>query len=158
MKRLAKEVDIPRESTRRIIHDGLNLRSCKYQSVRMITDKNKKDRLRKCKQMLTLTDGATLATVLFSDEKLIFVEAPHNLQNDPQLMPPGLPASGLLNHKSNSHFPKSVMVCGGIYATGKTPLVFTGKSANINAKFYQENILRGGGFVPWVRGHFGGGK
>ena len=90
----------------------------------MIKDKNKKDRLKKRKRMLALTEGASLATVLFSDERLFSVEAPHNHQNDRQLVPPGSSACGLLQNKSHPHFPKSMMVWEGICATGKTPLVF----------------------------------
>ena len=53
-----------------------------------------------------------------------------------------------------SLFPRSVMVWGGICATGKTPLVFIERNVKINAAVYQNDILRGV-VHPWVQEHFG---
>lgn len=156
IRQLAKDVNISEYSARNIIHNELNLKSYKYQSCHMLSQANMRERTKKCKKMLELTKGAPLSTILFSDEKIFSVEPPHNHQNDRQLMPPGSSSKGLLQKHPHSHFPKSVMVWGGICSSGKTPLVFIDKSVKINARFYQDHILREV-VEPWGREHFGGG-
>jgi hypothetical protein len=46
------------------------------------------------------------------------------------------------------------MVWGGICASGKTPLIFIERNVKINAKAYQNIILKGV-LEPWAKKHFG---
>ncbi|KAK0426115.1 hypothetical protein QR680_009540 [Steinernema hermaphroditum] len=90
--------------------------------------------------------GDRLNRILFTDEKIFTVEPYRNSQNQRELLPQG----SLRTVKAeNTHFPKSVMVWGGISDLGKTKLVFVPKGVKINAETYRELILEGA-VIPWA--------
>ncbi|KAM8707532.1 hypothetical protein ACLKA7_005075 [Drosophila subpalustris] len=61
---------------------------------------------------------------------------------------------GYVGHRRTSPKPKSVMVWGGICASGKTPLVFVDQRVKINQEVYRRDILDAVIF-PWAQQHFG---
>lgn len=101
--------------------------------------------------MNRLVAAGRLNRVLFTDEKIFTIERHHNSQNHRQLLRRKGLAAKLIER---SHFPRSVMVWGGICATGKTPLVFIDRNVKINANVYQNVILRDV-LHPWATEHFG---
>lgn len=154
MRKMAKEIGIDERSVRRIVKRKLNLRSYKISRVHFLNDTMKEKRLKNCRRMLRLIGGVRLAKVVFTDEKLFTVEPQHNHQNDRQLLTPGQQKTPDAKTAAHSHFPTSVMVWGGICATGKTPLVFIERNVKINAAYYQQAVLRDV-LQPWAAQHFG---
>ena len=61
--------------------------------------------------------------------------------------------SGKRRIRTKTFFPKSVMVCRGICAMGKIPLVFIEKGIKINARYYQDEVLKKV-VLPWSSQHF----
>ena len=114
----------------------------------------KENRLVRAKKLKKLAAAGRENLILFTDEKIFTVEPHHNSQNDRQLLPKG---SAFKQHPAfvtRSHYPESVMVWGGICATGKTPLVFIDRGVKINAQVYQRQVLRDV-VLPWSQKHFG---
>lgn len=153
MRKMAKDLKISPRSVRRIVKKKLNYHPYKITEGHYLTEKMKANRLIKARKMKRLAAAGRLDSVVFTDEKIFTVERHHNSQNDRQLLPKGTSNSPGTEIVTRSHFPTSVMLWAGICATGKTPLVFVDRGAKINAKYYQERILRGT-LEPWARKHF----
>ncbi len=154
MRKIARDLKISDFSVRKIIKDRLHLRSYKLTKSQPLTEEMKAIRLDRARKMLQLVGGGRHRSVVFTDEKIFTVEAHHNHQNDRQLLRKGSSTNPDVATVSRGHFPLSVMVWGGICATGKTPLVFVDKGAKVNASYYQERILHGA-LLPWAQQHFG---
>jgi transposase len=154
MRKMARDLQISDSSVRKVVKDMLQLRPYKLKTAQQLTEKMKITRLECARRMETLVGDGRLHSVVFTDEKIFSVECHHNHQNDRQLLRKGSSTGPDATIVSRSHFPTSVMVWGGICATGKTPLVFVDKGAKINAAYYQEKILLGA-LLPWGRQHFG---
>ena len=151
MRKMASELKISDRSIRRIVKLKLGLRSYKINKAHFLDERMKAQRLQKCMIMKQRSAAGRLKRVLFTDEKIFTVERYHNSQNHRQILrKKGLAAKII----ERSHFPQSVMVWGGICATGKTPLVFIDRNVKINAEVYQNTILRGV-LQPWAIEHFG---
>ena len=155
MRQMAKDLHISERSIRRIVHDRLKCASYKYRKGQMLSEKAKECRVKKCKEMLRYCSGDTVNRVLFTDEKVFNLDEKLNSQNHRQILRKGSYRSPKLKTADRSHFPSSVMVWGGICATGKTPLVFVEKGVKINAKVYQETILKDV-LEPWASEFFRG--
>ena len=119
--------------------------------VQLMTADYKRVRLEKCRRIVRRITPLNWERILFTDERLVAIEQAHNHQNDRSWRSEASGASVILKHRQN---PKSVMVWGGICATGKTPLVFVFDRVNIDQNVYHRDILDPV-VVPWARRNFG---
>ena len=138
MRKIARETGMKRESVRQMAKRELNLMPYKLQKVQLLTDENKRVRLQRCRQLKCRAAAQRWERILFTDEKLFTVEQAHNHQNDRSWSAEAPGTSAIVEHRQN---PQSVMVWGGICASGKTPLVFVGQGVKINQEVYRRNIL-----------------
>ncbi|GFV12732.1 uncharacterized protein TNCV_1367021 [Trichonephila clavipes] len=90
---------------------------------------------------------------LFIDEKLFTVQQVHNSQNDSIWCVDASSTSAIIEHRQ---YPKSVMVWGGICASGKTTLIFVDEGVKINQKVHWRDIIEA--VVLWNKKHFGNAK
>jgi len=154
MRKMARDLQISDSSVWKVVKDILHLRPYKFTTAQQLTEKMKATRLERARKMKALVADGRLHSVVFTDEKIFTMEGHHNRQNDRLLLQQGA-SSGLdASIIYWSHFLASIMVWGGICATGKTPLVFVDKGAKVNASYYQEKILHGA-LLPWAHQHFG---
>ena len=111
-------------------------------------------RLRKAKLMKPLIANGRHRVILFFDEKLLPTEEVLNPQNVRVFLKNR--SAGNIGRRiiERQRAPTSVMVWGGICATGKTPLVFIQRGAEIDREVYIETVLKKA-FVPWTQEHFG---
>ena len=151
MRKIARETGIKRESVRQMAKRELNLMPYKLQKVQLLTDENKRVRLQRCRQLKRRAAAQRWERILFTGEKLFTVEQAHNHQNDRSWSAEAPGTSAIVEHRRN---PQSIMVWGGICASGKTPLVFVDQGVKINQEVYRGNILETV-VLPWAQQHFG---
>jgi len=151
MRKIARETGISDRSVRRIAKNELNLKPYKLQKVQLLTDENKRVRLQRCRQLKRLAAGQRWERIVFTDEKLFTVEQAHNHQNDRIWSAEAPGPLAVVEHRQN---PESVMVWGGICASGKTPLIFVDQGVKINQEVYRRDILEAV-LLPWAQQHFG---
>lgn len=154
MRKLGKSIGISKDSVRNMVENHLGYYPYKINKAHFLNDQMKDNRYRKVKKLRRLAAAGRHKLILFTDEKIFSIEQSHNHQIDRQMLPMGPLADHNRNFVNRSHFPQSVMVWAGICATGKTPLVFVEKGVKINAKVYQDTILKAV-VNPWARNHFG---
>ncbi|GFS73133.1 uncharacterized protein TNCV_686931 [Trichonephila clavipes] len=134
----------PRVSMRQIARDmGISDRSPLPEKYRLV-------RLRRCRKLLRRAASQRWERFLFTDEKLFTVPQVHNSPNDRTWCVDAPRTSALVEHHQ---YPKSVMVWGGICASGKTPLVFMEEGVKINQKMYRRGIIEAD-ILPWYQKHF----
>ena len=148
MRKIACETGMKRESVRQMAKRELNLMPYK---VQLLTDENKRVRLQRCCQLKRRAAAQRWERILFTDEKLFTVEQAHNHQNDRSWSAEAPATSTIVEHHQN---PQSVMVWGGICASGKTPLVFVDQGVKINQEVYRRDILETV-VLPWAQQYFG---
>ena len=90
--------------------------------------------------------------VLWSDENVFTMKLAKNPQKHRQLLSPALKNTSKRKFATRSLFVKSLMVWGGISASGKTPLIFIDKNVKIDANFYQKEILEKA-LLSWKQNH-----
>lgn len=150
LNKMAAELKISRGSLQNIVKNELKLRSYRLRQGQYLTDAAKANRLQKCKNLLKFFQVRRFEDVLWTDEKVFTVEVAHNSQNHRQLLSPTLKNTLARKIRTRTHFPKSLMVWGGITATSKTPLIFIEKNVKINAQVYQEVIIKKA-VIPWSK-------
>ena len=128
--------------------------SYKLAKAHFLSDESKNKRKLLAKRMVRLVANGRLERILFTDEKIFSIQPLHNHQNHRQLLKRGLKNTFVANLMVRKHFPTSIMVSGGICATGKTPLVFLERSVKIKAENYQQLVLKDV-LKPWATNHFG---
>ena len=94
--------------------------------------------------------GQEWKKILFTDEKLFTIEAAHNHQNDRIWSKNSSGSSAIIGHSQHL---QSVMVCAGICASEKTPLIFVEPGVKLNADVYQRDILEAV-VLSWSQQHF----
>ncbi|XP_054713697.1 uncharacterized protein LOC129223154 [Uloborus diversus] len=151
MRKIARETGVSERSVRRMAKEELNLKTYKLQKVQLLTDDNKRVRLKRCRQLKRRAAAQRWECILFTDEKLFTVEQAHNHQNDRIWSVEAPRTSAVVEHRQN---PASVMVWGGICASGKTPLVFVDQGVKINQEVYRRDILEAV-VLPLAQQHFG---
>ena len=119
MRKIARETGINRESVRLIAKKELGLKPYKLQKCQLLTDENKKVRLERCRMLQRRAAGTGWEKIVFTDEKLFTVEQAYNRQNDRSWSKEASGSLSVVEHRQN---PRSVMVWGGICASGK-PLI-----------------------------------
>jgi hypothetical protein len=154
MRKMANDLQIGRESLRKLCRDKLKLIPYKIQKAHILTDSMKKVRMERCKLLLKRFSSARHLGIVFTDESLFNVEAFLNHQNDRILSRNISDANMKGRIASRSGHPQSVMVFGGITSDGKTPLVFVDSGVKINSQNYLNDVLIKE-VLPWSQSHFG---
>lgn len=137
--KLAQEHNVSRTTMRRVINDDLGMSAFKQKRGYGLTIKNKENRLKRCKELLR---RHATSNIVFSDEKLFLLQPSLNVQNDRVY---AVSAADIPEHRKTvqrfQNVPK-VMVWGAFSAGHKFPLVFIEEGVKINARVYQQKILR----------------
>ncbi|GBN19241.1 hypothetical protein AVEN_31022-1 [Araneus ventricosus] len=120
MRKFARDMGISNRSVRRISKTELGLKPYKFQKFQLLTEK-KLVELQRCQNLLRRAASQRWERFLFTDEKLFTVQQAHNSQNGLIWSVDAPSTSAIVEQRQH---PKSVMVWGGICASGKTPLVF----------------------------------
>jgi len=152
LNKMAKSLKISRQSVQSVVKNELELRSYRLFNGQILNDQAKQNRKEKCKKLRDFFKVRRVEDVLWSDEKVFTVEVAKNAQNHRQLLSPALKNTRKRKVATKSLFPKSLMVWGGVSASGKTPLIFINKGVKINAKVYQDEILTKA-VLPWKQNH-----
>ncbi|GFY21917.1 uncharacterized protein TNCV_3295611 [Trichonephila clavipes] len=136
MRQIARDVGISDRLVRRIAKTDHGLKPYKLRKVQLLSEKTKLVRLRKCRKVLRLAASQLWERFLFTDAKLFTVQQVHNSQNDRMWCVNAPSTSAIVEHRQ---YLKSVMIWGGICASGKTPLVSVG--VKVNPKVYTGETL-----------------
>ncbi len=151
MRKMAKQLKTSEPSMRRIVQKRLGIRSYVFATGHDLSDPKKRQvRVDCCKKLLK---EKNFGRILFSDEKVFTVLPPLNRRNSRIL---GRSKAGRCRIVSSFlwlHFqvkrinarvmkPMSIMVWAGITSKGKTELVFVPPGTEINAKYYQEEVVK----------------
>lgn len=154
MRKLAIEINVNRETLRKIAKNVFKVKPYKLQKAHLLTGKMKQQRLKISKNLLKLDAIRQWKNIVFSDEKLFTVQQSFNSQND-RIWSKDLSVS-ISNARivSRSQKPASIMVWAAITSNGKTPLHFVDPGVKIDQKYYRNCILEGT-LLPWARHHFG---
>ncbi|GFV60639.1 uncharacterized protein TNCV_45911 [Trichonephila clavipes] len=147
-KELGNDGGRPGSGRKRTVNTLRNRKAIEYRvqrDPRLLTEKNKLVRLRRCRKLLRWVASQRWERFLFADEKLFTVEQVHNYQNDRIWSVDAPNTSAIVEHRQ---YPKSVIVWGGICSSGKTALAVVEESVKINQKAYQRNILEGTSVGP----------
>ena len=83
MRKMAKKIGISRWAVGKICKTHLKLKSYKYGQGQYLSDEMKQRRLKNAKRLLKLKD---FCSVLFTDEKIFFIEQAINRQNNRRLL------------------------------------------------------------------------
>ena len=130
LNKIASDLDISRGSVQNIVKCELGLRSYRLLQRHTLTDKAEKNRLERAKKLLCHLRTGRLYNILFTDEKIFTMEAAPNSQDHQQLLSTSGRNSGKRRIRTRTLFPKSVMVWGGICATGRLrPFFFSKKES-----------------------------
>lgn len=133
LNKMASDLKISRGSLQSIVKNDLKLFSYRLLNGQVLTDKAKHNRKEKCKKLLAFLTVRRLAETLWTDEKVFPVEVAKNPQNHRQIISPAQKNTRKRKVATRSLFPKSLMVWGGISATGKTP-IFTLPTARTSTR------------------------
>ena len=151
-RQMAKDFNMAQTSMRKIIRDDLKMRCYKKQVVHGLTEKNKKDRVTRCK---TILQRHATCKIIFSDEKMFTLQASINKQNDRVY---GISLQDIpVNFRAVERYQNasSVMVWGAISEEGKLPLVFIEPGVKVNKEYYIHDVLVPH-LLPEARKLFGG--
>lgn len=153
-RKMARELNISHQSMQRILRNELGLRPYKFQKMHDLTDKQKKVRLQRAKELIRLAESGQIPNIVFSDESPFVIEQYVNKQNDRVYLPKMSAENLHLRMATRKQGAPMVMVWGAVTADGRSPLVFIEHGVKINAQIYQETILEGA-LKPWADKHFG---
>ena len=123
---------------RPIVKKNLNLQTFRRREVQLLSDVEKKKRLRPCQRLKVRMTADKMAQTWFSNEKLFTVQTPTNIQND-----------SIYAAVSNTRLLKgrntSLRVSCGLSKHGKTSLVFVDLGAKVNSSYYCDYVLGSNG-------------
>lgn len=143
-RQISRELNLPRTTVRRIIHNDLNLKCLKRCRAQELTIANRQARLVRARQLLKRFSASDVSFIFFTDEKLFTVAAPSNTQNDRVYVPRSVPKKQISSDRllrTRSTFSKSLMVSVGISKLGRTELIFVDPGAKINGQYYRDVML-----------------
>lgn len=136
---MAKDLNISHTSMQNILTHDLKLKAYKKQRVHGLTEKQKKARVIRSKELLQRHADCD---IVFSDEKMFLLQDTHNQQNDrvyaAQLA--DVPKDKLAIQRFQNV--SRVMVWGGISQNVKLPLLFIEAGVKINTNYYLEHVLK----------------
>jgi len=140
-RNLACEEQIDDRSMRRILKDELHLKPYKKLKRHGLTDKQREERVKRAKSLLTQHDAGSAEKIIFLDEKLFTTEVKCNAQNNRVY---ALAIEDIPEHiRTVSTFQNknSVMVWVALGHNGKIPLKFVDKGVKIDQHYYKTEVL-----------------
>src|SRR5215469_11913072 len=140
-QKLALQMAVSRKTIQRALKIDLGLKALKRTTCHMLSVKQKKARVQKCRKLLKRYALKKVKTILFTDEKLFSVEEKFNRQNDRVYAKSVKDIQKPIRGVKRSHGPGSVMVWAGVSWFGKAPLHFVQKGVKVNAKNYIADVL-----------------
>lgn len=138
--KMARDLKISETTFRRLVKEDLGLKAYKRRKIHGLTNKNKDERVKRCKRLLRRHANSD---ILFSDEKMFVLQEVFNPQNDRfyatsfHETPPTIKSVQRFQNHS------SVMVWGAVSKKGRLPLLFIDKGVKVNKEYYLENVLKG---------------
>jgi inhibitor of nuclear factor kappa-B kinase subunit alpha len=141
VRKLAKKLDTPRTTVRRIVRDDIGLKPYKRQKVHGLSTAQKDKRLVRCKRLLRWSGNNRVNSIVFSDEKIFTVEEKLNKQNDRIYAAAIEDIPEEIRTVQRFQSPSSFMVWAAVSAKGKFPLVFVERGVKVNKSYYQREIL-----------------
>jgi len=87
MRQIARETGIHHSSVYRIVRKDVRLKCLKKRHVQELTAANRETCLTRAKKLLRLYPQSAVDLIFFSDEKIVTVAPPVNLQNDRVYVP-----------------------------------------------------------------------
>lgn len=141
-KKLALQLGTSRKTIGKALRDDLGLKALKKTKRHMLTAKQKKARVQKCRSLLRRHAGESWKSILFTDEKIFTVEASLNRQNDRVYARSVADIPSTKRRVIRSHHPGSVMVWCGVSWEGKADLHFVKQGVKVSAKNYLSDVLQ----------------
>lgn len=141
LRKMAVSLNRNRETIRLVVKKDFGFRPYKLRKVAGLSNRQKKLRLERSKNLLARHGDEDLENIVFSDEKLFKDEQLWNSQNNRVY---GLSLEHIPEHlRTVRRFQhaKSVMIFGAISMKGKFPLVFVEQGVKINQASYERDIL-----------------
>ena len=138
--RLAQKLNISRSSVARILKFDIGAKAYKSKVVHKLNDKNKEDRLQRCRWLLRNIREDEVENIIFTDESIFPMSGYHNSQNERiyAVSKKDITPDEFLKEKQQ--FPRSLMVWMGVSMKAKTPVIFCEEGAKMNAEAYR-NLL-----------------
>ena len=137
-----------------ILKNELGLKPLKFQKVQKLTDGQKKVRLKRAKKIFRLLESGQLPNFIFSDEKPFQIEQFVSKHNERVYSPKKSAENLHLRLATRTRATPIVMVWAAVTADDRSPHEFIDRGVKINAKYYQENVLKTV-LKPWADKHFG---
>ncbi len=149
-RNLAKELGVGKTTIKRAVND-LGLKSYVRRHRQLLTEKNKEDRVTKCKKIINWLKHHPSTVLIFSDKKMWTVDQSRNRQNDRYLAssPDQVPPINRTKH------PQGAMMLGVVASNGKAmPPYWFPAGLRVGAKEYLEVLQTV--VKPWVDENFPG--
>ena len=141
MRKMAKDLGVNRESSRKVAREDLGLKSLKRKTGHHLTPTLRQKRVERCKGILRRLASDDVNKILFSDEKLLTVEEATNRQNDRILATTSKDIPEELKYIDRVQKPRSIMVWGRSDREFKNKSHFYSKRSKINSETYRNLIL-----------------
>lgn len=141
-RKMAQEYDISKSSMQRLLKQDLHTHAYKFRKAHMMTMEQRAQRKKKCPALLSRFADVDVKKIIFSDEKMLNIEAKWNAQNN-RVYAPSLDAiPDGMNRRQRSLHPASVMVWGAVSDRGNSSLCFLDKGVKVNQHNYLVDILQ----------------
>ena len=137
-RKLSKRLDLSRTSVRRILKDELNCYPYKKIIEPALTDEHIAKRKKFANWIRTNFKKQETMKILFSDEKMFYIEDVYDYQNDRIWAVDRVTAKNNGGIKKQRKFPQKVMVWMGACSKGLTPLVIFDKGTVDHARYIKE--------------------
>ncbi|XGW28476.1 hypothetical protein V3C99_008332 [Haemonchus contortus] len=118
MNKIASDLHISRRSVQNIVECELDFYSYRLIRGQMLSKAAKKNRSKKCQELLAAVRASLVSDIVWTDEKIFTVEVTHNGQNQRQLLFRAEKNSRKRRAKTRSLFLTSVTVWAGITSEG----------------------------------------
>ncbi|OXA41211.1 Transposable element Tc3 transposase [Folsomia candida] len=140
-KKLAIQLNVSPSTIKMALKSDLGVRAMRRGVCHMLTTKQKKNRVIRCRGLLKRHAGESYKNILFTDEKIFTVEEKFNRQND-RIYAKRKSDIPIAQRKSNrSHHLGSVMVWLGVSLVGKADLYFVPQGVKVREKNYLDEVL-----------------
>jgi inhibitor of nuclear factor kappa-B kinase subunit alpha len=152
-RKLAKEHSVSRMTVNRILREDLQLTAYKSKRKRLYLAGGAAERLRRTKIMKTRLVKMNPRNVIFSDEKIFYIEEKFNSQNRRVYCKNMKNVNANDLYLNTSQKAAGVMVFAAISGAGLCDLKFVDKGVKVNQHIYCEDILRAT-VLPWAQQTF----
>lgn len=158
IRKLAAEHNVSGRTMERLIKDDLQMSSRAVVSKQFLSEKQKQERLRRCRQILNWKKSHPGHVFIFSDEKTFTVDETVNRRNTRYIssVDNANVDSGVRISPKTKH-PAGVMVLGLVASDGqKCPLIFVPDGGRVDSALYQRMLQEQ--VLPWLEKSFPNGN